>query len=305
MPDPRVIATFAAVLMAAGALPASVAAQQRDVECVLAWGMGTPRPIHLEPGQTGDLLATVHVETNATGDTPGEGGLAPYEWRLAPSTLGSVSPDGGAVRFQPSEVPGSTLPMAYDALLEARFTAGTRPGAEVVRLTVLSTATDGGPASCRGTETLVPITVGGGWSLSAEDLSGGDMTIHGVLAGTFSLADGNRVEGTGTLRTTVRGSCVHGTLEEPVRIDGAAQGDVLQVALTVEPGPEPVTQVEQSMECVIRTLREMPSFLEAIASLADRAFRAERCPIQVPLDQPSAVISCGGLDYHVRRQGGR
>jgi hypothetical protein len=145
------------------------------------------------------------------------------------------------------------------------------------------------------------------WDLTAEIEAPGRMTTHGAWQGTFRLIDGERVAGEGTIRTTVTGSCVSGVSTAPLTISGHREQDILRVRLMGDPHApeaEPDLEQEESMECAVRTLTELPAFFEGLASLARRFLEAERaCPLEVPMDAASTTVECAGVTFRVVRRG--
>lgn len=141
----------------------------------------------------------------------------------------------------------------------------------------------------------------GRWGLTASIRAEGDMTTVGEWDGTFRLVEGDRIEGDGTITTTVRGSCVSGVKRVPMRITGHREDDLLYVTVVGEDdGSEPDTTQDESLGCVIRTLVEMPSFLAGMARFGEMIVMNEPCPIRVPAGAVGRVSAeCSGVTFHV------
>lgn len=146
-----------------------------------------------------------------------------------------------------------------------------------------------------------------GWRVEAEVITVGDMTTKGEWNGIFHLAEGDQIEGKGTVVTTVTGSCVRGVSQGPLVIGGERVDDMLHVRLTGDPDfadTEPDVEVEETMACAVRTLVELPAFFNGMADLVNRMMTAERaCPLEVPLDAEAATVECGGVTFQVTRTG--
>ncbi|CAN5574462.1 hypothetical protein BH23BAC4_BH23BAC4_08660 [soil metagenome] len=118
------------------------------------------------------------------------------------------------------------------------------------------------------------------------------------------VVSGDRIEGSGVARTRVSGTCVHGVQEEPFRIDGTSSEGILRFTMLTdwdrEPPPADV-QMDETMECAIRTLREMPSVMRTLVEWGMEALTQAECPLEVPVADHVTVQECGGLSYRVKR----
>jgi hypothetical protein len=276
-----------------------VAGQSAASEGLCRFHPAVAGAFHLHPGQTGRMSVLPLMGT----DLPDEA-LQDYGWNLSEPGLGTPSPPGGTLEWEPAEThPGPDGLQEYVSGLAFSFTAGPASGHEMLTLGIEATRPAALPLSCRGAEILVPVTVGGEWGLHTSIASEGAMTVQAAVVGAFSLAADGQVDGEGTVRTVVRGACVRGVQEAPVQISGQLVGDMLQVTVAGESGHEvePSVHMADSMDCAVMTLRELPRVISTLAQWASDGLTSADCPLEIPASDWQGVHACGPLEYQVSR----
>lgn len=287
------------VILLAALMPTAADSYTSSVECE---GHGLAPAVHLAPGERREQSVTVEFFV------PDEvaASLPPYRWRVEGHELVSVNPQRGDVRFERSGRDPTGTRLRFTAEVQLSITAGSGPGSEIVPITVFSADPGETPRPCRAFELTVPVTVGGDWGVYTRAMLAGRMTVTGALTGTFSIVDGNRVQGRGTSRTLVSGTCTHGVSEGPFLVDGTVEGQMVRFTILEDWDHEPEeadVQIEESMECAIVSLREIPSAIRMLAEWAVSGVLSDPCPLEMPVDATHFVASCGGLEYVVRRVG--
>lgn len=276
-----------------------VAGQPATTESICRFHPAVAGAFHLDPGQTGRMSVLPLMGT----DLPDKA-LQEYNWNLAEPGLGRPSPRDGTLEWEPAETsPGPDELQEYVSGLAFSFTAGPESGHEMLTLGIEASRPAGLPLSCRGAEILVPVTVGGEWGLHTSIASEGAMTIQAAVVGAFSLDAEGQVDGEGTVRTVVRGTCVRGVQEAPVQISGQLVGDRLQVTIAGESGheAEPNVHMAESMDCAVRTLQELPRVISTLAEWASEGLTSTDCPLDIPAADRQGVHACGPLEYQVFR----